>query len=722
MFNKYVIVFILSLSLANMVYAGDQYGSNPFTFPVIGTMHRFGDRFFVVDLNGDGEFDFTYRTETAMYAYDHDGSFMWQKDINVPSGILNGNSHGAADINGDGNVEIVALNNTNQIVVYNGFNGSVLDTVDVSVGSTQKAAYISVVNLRGMGDRDVIVQTIAKDYTVEGNWRYYVNRALIALNMESDPVSVIWQVAQDYTVPPIGYWGLAHGGPMCADVDGDGRDEVIGGNMIDHEGTVTGLNYPTGWIETGGGFMDHLDALAVGDFLPGTAGLEWIVTEEDHNGKTDWNATMLNHEDVQWRKETTLFPASEGSGNDREPQNVAAGNFDLTKSDSEVMLRSRFEGYDTHDEGWGQHPWVFDVSGTQFSHYSTVDSLPAGFNTSADTNASGIECIWTVDWDGGEREYIAAIARKVDGNMGVFNPITGKALWTTKDVSPQIQAQFVYVADVSGDSREEVIIYDAADGKIKILWNEDSNPNSKPDKWDDPLYRRLKQNWNYYSPGSYTHRDPVLLQVKVDLQGPYSLSANEMSTDLNYGNPNNIPTTSPYVEDPRVAPSIPSNITDWVLVQLRSHADSSAVISRSVFLRNDGQVVNEAGESVIELFVEDGEYYVVIRHRNHLAVMSRLTVSLSTGSANSHDFTTGTGQYYGEDAKLLDSDPTTVYGMYAGDANNNSYINAADYLNVKGMAMTTGYRSGDCNMNAYVNATDYLVIKPNIFRFSQVPD
>ncbi|MCK4817099.1 fibronectin type III domain-containing protein, partial [bacterium] len=101
--------------------------------------------------------------------------------------------------------------------------------------------------------------------------------------------------------------------------------------------------------------------------------------------------------------------------------------------------------------------------------------------------------------------------------MGVFDAVTGQAVWTTIDMVPQIQAHVIYVADVSGDNREEIVIYDKADGTIKIFWNEEENSyQPKPDKWDDPLYRRVKQNWNFYSPGHYTMNDyPVISNVTI---------------------------------------------------------------------------------------------------------------------------------------------------------------------------------------------------------------
>ena len=200
------------------------------------------------------------------------------------------------------------------------------------------------------------------------------------------------------------------------------------------------------------------------------------------------------------------------------------------------------------------------------------------------------------------------------------------------------------MADIQGDYREEVVIWDNDDNDVKIYWNSASNSNSKPNKWDDPLYRRLKQNWNYYSPGSYTQRTPVRLELKVFLEGPYNTSNNDMDTNLG----SFIPTVSPYAEDLRVIDPIPSDVVDWVLIKLRTSDDVGAtpVITRSALLLDDGYIAADDGVTKeIELFVESNTYYIEVEHRNHLSIMSNGVLSFTQGSQTSYDFTDNTSKY-----------------------------------------------------------------------------
>lgn len=137
----------------------------------------------------------------------------------------------------------------------------------------------------------------------------------------------------------------------------------------------------------------------------------------------------------------------------------------------------------------------------------------------------------------------------------------------------------------------------------------------------------------------------VLLQTKIFLEGAYNSVNDEMNVNLN----NDIPLTSPYLKDLRTVDSIPQNIVDWVLIELRTGTDSSTtVISKSAFLHKDGRIVADDGTTgEIKLNATDGSYYIVIKHRNHLSVMSKNPVVLNKSTSTLYDFTTGSEKYYG---------------------------------------------------------------------------
>ena len=231
------------------------------------------------------------------------------------------------------------------------------------------------------------------------------------------------------------------------------------------------------------------------------------------------------------------------------------------------------------------------------------------------------------------------------------------------------------------------------------------------------------QRGNTYSKGYFDN--VVLVKSKIFLQGPYDSLSNSMITVLD--TTGLIPLTSPYSQDPRTVDSIPSDIVDWVLVELRSSLIGGDTIGyKSAFLKNDGTIVCDDGISNnLIVDVPPGSYYIVIRHRNHLAVMSSDTLLLNDNSSVAvlYDFTTGSNQFYGDSSgsKRLE---TGVWGMMAGDANGNGQVQNNDSENYwKPNNGTAGYKNSDFNLNGQVQNNDNENYwKPNNGRGSQVPN
>ncbi len=209
-----------------------------------------------------------------------------------------------------------------------------------------------------------------------------------------------------------------------------------------------------------------------------------------------------------------------------------------------------------------------------------------------------------------------------------------------------------------------------------------------------------------------------VLQLKVLLQGPFSVSLNKMSTGLN----SVIPEISPYTAAPdTVSYTIPLNITDWVLIEIRNN-NNVLVKSKSCFLRDDGLVIDPDGLSEnIYLGIQPGSYYLVVKHRNHLAIMSSDLVELNGLTA--YDFTTGNNKAYTTGPNPMVNLASGKFGMYSGDGNSSGFITASDnnliWLPQNGLS---GYYSGDYNLSGNVTAADndsYWLI--NNGKASQVP-
>ncbi len=199
----------------------------------------------------------------------------------------------------------------------------------------------------------------------------------------------------------------------------------------------------------------------------------------------------------------------------------------------------------------------------------------------------------------------------------------------------------------------------------------------------------------------------VYANVKIFMEGPYNSGG--MNTDLNSAG--YLPLTQPYTGHPwnysgsESVASMPSDIVDWVLIQLRTGTDSSTTkATRAALLRNDGQIVDQDGGLVKFEGIVPGNYYIVIRHRNHLDVMSANPVNLWSNSSL-YNFTSGSTQFYGSNgAKEID---TGIWGMIAGDADGNGQVQTSDKNDYWWVDTgTAGYKSSDFDLNGQVQTSD----------------
>ena len=175
----------------------------------------------------------------------------------------------------------------------------------------------------------------------------------------------------------------------------------------------------------------------------------------------------------------------------------------------------------------------------------------------------------------------------------------------------------------------------------------------------------------------------IQITAKVFLQGP--LSGTSMTTSLN--TQNLIPLTDPYGKGATTTSSTltGNSVTDWVLVELRTTPASTTapVESIAALLKNDGTLINPDGSTPLKFTTSAGSYYVSVRHRNHLGVMTATTVALSS-TALSIDFTSASTATYGTNAQATVG---SVKAMWAG---NTTGLTSTGTDNVR-------YSNGDVN-------------------------
>jgi len=212
------------------------------------------------------------------------------------------------------------------------------------------------------------------------------------------------------------------------------------------------------------------------------------------------------------------------------------------------------------------------------------------------------------------------------------------------------------------------------------------------------------------------HVNPLVVNVKVLLQGGYQ-SGTPLVMKTTLRTHADFPKNQPYSVAPwnytgdEFVTTVPADVVDWVLVELRTTATGASVDSMAGFVHKTGKIVGTDGITSIAFPGKDiGNYFVVIRHRNHLAIMSATALPLSSTSVE-YDFTDNIAKAY--DNPLLTDVPMklvgTRYGMFGGDGDGNGKIFTPDYAKYMQQRNQFGYKMADYDLNAHVFTPDYPI-------------
>ena len=203
---------------------------------------------------------------------------------------------------------------------------------------------------------------------------------------------------------------------------------------------------------------------------------------------------------------------------------------------------------------------------------------------------------------------------------------------------------------------------------------------------------------------------PCHIGLKVLIEGAYDISGDSMRVLEN----NILPLISPYQDNTEIN-NLPNNVVDWIFVELRDSFAGNPLIKKSMFLNSKGKVIDPFFSYPGFLNIDPGNYYIVIHHRNHLAIMSQNSYPLVESSFSLlADLSKETKIYGSNGSKELESG---VYGMCIGDPNQDGEITTMDYTIwyndfINGLS---GYRGSDLNFDGEVTTSDYIKWYNNFF-------
>ncbi|MCL2039988.1 MAG: hypothetical protein FWG85_06130 [Bacteroidetes bacterium] len=269
-----------------------------------------------------------------------------------------------------------------------------------------------------------------------------------------------------------------------------------------------------------------------------------------------------------------------------------------------------------------------------------------------------------------------------------------------------------------------------------------------------------------YAIGLQDNNYNLAFSGKVFLEGAYRYFAKRMSNELQTNNylPMPPPDIYPYNLDPdrvynfRLDGQFPDSVVDWVVLELRKdYAIPGSV--KTLLLKTDGRLVDMwNNEQVLfhsnlefvkydslgrpieeEVMDTEAEVYVVIRHRNHAAVVSNDPINFVVGKPEYVDFTLPHIVMGGADVlKPIDRSTETptgfLYGMLAGEIffgdsvppygviGKDDYNLLIDAIGNWSINTLDGYLLHDVNLSGTVNTMDYNIIFNNRGRtFHLVP-
>jgi hypothetical protein len=220
------------------------------------------------------------------------------------------------------------------------------------------------------------------------------------------------------------------------------------------------------------------------------------------------------------------------------------------------------------------------------------------------------------------------------------------------------------------------------------------------------------------------------MKIKIDpklfLQGPFlnPVSAGLMNDNLRQNT--FIPTTSPYADAATCNASVFSvtgdnAIVDWIWVELRAENDNEKLINgKSALLQRDGDVVGLDGVSNVIMEAAPTNYYVVVKHRNHLGAMSASTIALNETTTTLVDFTNSGFSTFGSHGQVVLG--SGELALWTGNVNGDTHIQYAgdtpdspsllsfvlndpgNFLNLQ-TYQVNGYNNYDIDMNGITQYT-----------------
>jgi hypothetical protein len=231
---------------------------------------------------------------------------------------------------------------------------------------------------------------------------------------------------------------------------------------------------------------------------------------------------------------------------------------------------------------------------------------------------------------------------------------------------------------------------------------------------------------------------PPIIQAKVFLAN-VNPSTNTMTSDLKLVP--NFPLSDPYATAPlnttfvhvasgptatttsTVVNTAGANaIVDWVFIELREGISGSSTVAytRAALLQADGDIVDVDGSAVVTFpNAVSGNYFVAIRHRNHLGCRTDAQVAVSSATPLI-DFTNGSQILYGI-APVTPISPTRN-AINGGDANMDGSLDGTDSTvwEIQNGGFDDYLLNTDYNLDGSIDGSDSAIWQLNNGKYQEL--
>ncbi|MGR3318272.1 MAG: FG-GAP-like repeat-containing protein [Candidatus Anammoxibacter sp.] len=409
-------------------YENDGATNPSFTIRTITTNNTRAWSLYAADLDMDGDIDVL----SSGWWYENDGAVNPSFTLGTITTISNANVHPVADIDGDGDMDVLITRSEDEILWFENDGAAnpsfTLGTITVSEG----VILAFPADVDGDGDMDV----------------------LSGINNGN---GIVWHENDGAVNPSFTQGGTITSSVLnlqslyAADVDGDGDMDVLSASADDNK---------IAWFENDGAANPSFTAHTISTSVNGVISV--FAADVDGDGDMDVLSASNSDDKITWYENdgaaNPSFTARTITTDADGAESVFAADID-GDGDMDVLSASAND----NKVAWYKNNTI---------HRSALFPETGTITTSTDSGTT----LFVVDIDG-------------DGDMDILSPDDSKIVWfendgaadpsfTTGTITSSINAEMVFAADIDGDGDIDVLT--ASNGVNAIVWHENdgaANPS-----------------------------------------------------------------------------------------------------------------------------------------------------------------------------------------------------------------------------------------------------